>query len=141
MVDELACDPTLHLPQSDSLPFTFEVGDDKVLRVKGTSAFPGELKVQVQYERGRIPRKAMELFSNENRAKRVNQTVDEQQSYARYNAANELVIADDYKAIGKGDFVAKVQLPSDASGKFVIRCTVCNRDQSAVGTQQVELDR
>ncbi len=135
-------DPTLKLPTSDDLAFDYEYdATTRELRIEGDAKFPGELNALLQYERGRIPRAALEFLADENRAKREQREIAEDDSLKRYEAANQIVAVEEAKAIGKGRFVAIMKVPNDLQGNFVLRCSVCNRTQAAIGTQKIKLSR
>jgi hypothetical protein len=135
-------DPTLVFPSSQKLEF--ECTQDmsaKAIRLKGRADIAGELVVEIRYDRGQIPAYARKLMAAENQTRKDKRDVSEQDAMQRYLAVNDTVLVQTNKAIGKGDFNAELKLPEDCSGDYLVRCTVCNRKQSAVGVSSILIRR
>lgn len=135
-------DPTLMLPTSQSLQFECALDSaSRTINVEGDGDIAGELVVQVLCDRGNLPAEAMRLISLENKNRKEDPSIRERDSLQRFNAANNLVVSQINKAVGKGRFNAKLDLPDDCNGKFLVRCTLCSRKQSAVGVTSIVVSR
>lgn len=127
-------DPTLTLPKSQSLDFAIALDPaTNTINLKGNADLAGELVVQVLCDRGTISDHARNLVAAEAKANKEHQQVSDQDAMDRYHAVNDTILVETNKAVSKGEFNAQLKLPDDIHGSFQVRCSLCNRKQSAVG--------
>jgi hypothetical protein len=116
---------TIHIEASESL----EPGN--TAQVRGSTSIGGKLVIELALVRDRLPEGVVPLNSYDGSPAQL------EQMQTTYDTANDLRISRREQIVAPGEFLASIDVPSDAKGRCVISAYVYGNDRWAVGSQRV----
>jgi Peptidase family C25 len=132
---QLLGDPLLRIarPEEISLKAKLEEGLSTTLEIAGQMPFDGELMLEVCYARNRFRERPM--FRNESKLKKDSNEA----MHDDYLKHQNTVCTKRVDLVKAGEFIARLELPVDASGELTVRGFLRSQESHAIGAQTILL--
>lgn len=140
-------DPMLRIchPEKVELECEESIESGGLLKVRGYSALPGKITVDLIYRRDRIPEPARVAFAKlKKESVAADKTSGDSQSGVvdrneLYELANQSVICQETGNVQVGPFEVVLQVPSDIKGACAVRAFVESSDAWGLGSQDISV--
>jgi hypothetical protein len=140
-------DPMLRIchPEKVELECEESIESGGLLKVRGYSALPGRITVDLIYRRDRIPEPARVAFA---KLKKESVAADKSSGDSQsgvvdrnelYELANQSVICQETGNVQVGPFEVVLQVPSDIKGACAVRAFVESSDAWGLGSQDISV--
>jgi hypothetical protein len=126
-------DPLLKIPYPGMIDI--EIPDSlepaSIVEIRGKSPIGGKLLVELALVRDRLPETAVPVSTFDGSPTQL------AQMQTTYDTANDLRLSKTEQMVAPGEFLARIEIPSDVKGRCVISAYVYGDDRWAVGSQRV----